>query len=75
MTYQITLPDRVQLSEFELNMNLSMMLFDRGILTSGQAAAMVGISKRSFVELAGKYNVSVFQYDVDELMEDLRSTS
>ena len=36
------------------------MLFDRGILTSGQGAEMVGISKRSF---AGKYWVSTFRYD------------
>ena len=71
MTYQVTIPRQVQLTEFELTMNLAMMLFDRGILTSGQGAEMVGISKRSFLELAGKYGVSIFQYDEGELLEEL----
>lgn len=74
MTYQIKIPDTVQLSEFELTMQLAMTLFDRGILSSGQGAEMAGISKRSFLELAGKYGVSVFQYDAAELLEDLVNT-
>ncbi|MGB3547961.1 MAG: UPF0175 family protein [Saprospiraceae bacterium] len=71
MTYQIKIPDTVQLSEFELTMNIAALLFDRGILTSGQAADMVGLSKKSFIEIVGKYGVSIFQYDDNELLEEL----
>ncbi|PHI19770.1 hypothetical protein CEQ90_11120 [Lewinellaceae bacterium SD302] len=71
MTYQIKVPDAVQLSEFELTMNIAALLFDRGILSSGQAAEMVGLSKRSFLEVVGKYGVSIFQYDEDEFQEEL----
>jgi predicted HTH domain antitoxin len=52
-------------------MSLAAILFDRGALTSGQAAQIAGISKRSFIELVGKYGVSIFQYDEDEFMEEL----
>lgn len=71
MTYQIKVPDTVQLTEFELTMNIAALLFKRGILSSGQAAEVVGLSKRSFLELVGKYGVSIFQYDEDELIEEL----
>ena len=71
MTYQIQVPDTVQLSEFELTMNVAALLFERGILSSGQAAEMVGLSKKSFLEVVGKYGVSIFQYGEDELLEEL----
>ena len=71
MTYQINVPDTVQLSDFELTMNLAALLFDRGILSSGQAADMVGLTKRSFLEMVGKYGVSIFQYDEDEFLEEI----
>ncbi len=73
MVFQINVPDTVQLSEFEVPLQLAMLLFDRGALTSGQGAEMVGISKRSFLELAGKYGVSIFQYTDTELLKELET--
>lgn len=46
-------------------------LFEMGELSSGQAAKMVGITRREFLESVGKYGVSIFQYDVEELEQDL----
>lgn len=71
VSFQI--PDSVKMSDFELKMILASKLFEEGKLSSGQAAELVGISKRSFVELIGKYNVSLFGYDSEELDEDLKS--
>ena len=59
------------LSQFELSMHLAAKLFERGMITSGQGAEMVGLSKSAFIELLGKYEVSVFQYDMDDVLEDL----
>lgn len=73
MTYQIKVPDQVELSEFELTVSVAMMLFDRGILSSGQGAEMVGVSRKSFLELAGKYGVSIFQYEEEELIDELEN--
>lgn len=72
-TLELDLPQSVNLSESELKMILAAKLFDMGELSSGQAAKMVGISRREFLETVGKYGVSIFQYDADEVEEDLAS--
>jgi len=61
------------MSDFELKMLLASKLFEEGKLSSGQAAELVGITKRSFVELLGRYNVSLFGYDYEELEEDVKN--
>ncbi|MFK8162968.1 MAG: UPF0175 family protein [Lewinella sp.] len=71
MGVQINVPDGLMLSQFELSMHLAAKLFERGMITSGQGAEMVGLSKSAFIELLGKYGVSVFQYDMDDVLEDL----
>lgn len=71
-TVELNLPDSLRLSDSELKMILAAKLFDLGELSSGQAAKMVGISRREFLETVGKYGVSIFQYDADELEEDLQ---
>jgi len=70
-TLELTLPEGITISETEVKMILAAKLFDMGELSSGQAAKMVGISRREFLETVGKYGVSIFQYDADELREDL----
>ncbi|MEO8209845.1 MAG: UPF0175 family protein [bacterium] len=72
-TLTIKIPSSLQVSEFDLAMMLASKLYEDGKLSSGQAAEMVGISKRTFLELLGEYNVSVFGYTVEELKEDLNN--
>lgn len=71
MSIQINLPEGLKISAFELQVLLAAKLFEEGLITSGQGAAMVGLSKQAFIELLGKYKVSVFQYDMDEIEEDI----
>ena len=71
--FQIQLPDSVEINDFELRMLIAVKLFEDGKLSSGQAAEIVGVSKRTFIELLGKYNVSVFGYNYEELEEDLEN--
>jgi predicted HTH domain antitoxin len=54
-----------------LGLEFASKLFEEGIITSGQGAEIVGISRRAFIELLGKYGVSAFQTDEDELLEDI----
>ncbi|CAN5472645.1 hypothetical protein BH10ACI1_BH10ACI1_05130 [soil metagenome] len=68
-TVIVKIPKTLSLSELEIKMTLASRLYETGKITSGQAAEMVGLSKRAFIELLGKYNVSVFGYTLDE--EDL----
>jgi predicted HTH domain antitoxin len=65
----VQLPKRLGLSDFEVKMLIASKLFETGKITSGQGAQIVGLSKRAFIELLGKYDVSVFGYNLDE--EDL----
>jgi predicted HTH domain antitoxin len=67
----ISLPSDLDASEFEINMIVAAKLYELGKLSSGQAAEMVGLSKREFLESLGKYKVSVFGYDDSELKDDL----
>ncbi|MBD3628622.1 UPF0175 family protein [Cyclobacterium sp.] len=71
--FQIQIPDSVEINDFELRMLIAVKLFEDGKLSSGQAAEIVGVSKRTFIELLGKYNVSVFGYNYEELEEDLEN--
>ncbi len=52
-------------------MHLAAKLFDEGIISTGQGAEMVGLSKRAFIEMLGKYNVSIFQYTIEDIEEDI----
>jgi predicted HTH domain antitoxin len=71
--FTVQLPDSLKMNDFELKMLIAAKLFEDGKLSSGQAAEIAGISKRAFVELLGKYNVSLFRYDYEELAEDLKN--
>ncbi|MCB0641866.1 MAG: UPF0175 family protein [Phaeodactylibacter sp.] len=71
--FQIQLPDSLKINDFELKMLIASKLFEDGKLSSGQAAEVVGISKRAFIEILGKYNVSLFGYNFEELEEDVEN--
>jgi predicted HTH domain antitoxin len=74
-TIELTLPKSVDVSDFELKMIIAAKLYELGRLSSEQAAEVAGLSKRAFLELLGKYNVSIFGYDEKEkeLEEDLKN--
>jgi predicted HTH domain antitoxin len=72
-TFELVLPNNVDVSDFDLKMIVASKLYELGKLSSGQAADVAGVSKRNFIELLGKYNVSVFGYDEVELEQDLKN--
>lgn len=64
-TLTLQIPDSVD--EKDVKMQLAAHLYDKGILSSGQAADLVGISKRQFIETVGRYGVSIFGESIDDL--------
>jgi len=70
-TIQLQIPDEVDLKEFDYQMMIASKLYEDGKLSAGQAAKVAGLSKRTFIELLGKYGVSVFGYDFKDIEEDL----
>ncbi|MBW6537713.1 MAG: UPF0175 family protein [Mariniphaga sp.] len=64
-TLKLEIPDNVD--ERDVKMQLAAQLFSKGVLSSGQAANLAGISKREFIESVGHYGVSVFGENTDDL--------
>lgn len=64
-TLTIKLPDKVDENEFK--MQLAAYLFEKGFLSSGQAADLVGIMKREFIETVGHYGVSIFGENIEDI--------
>ena len=59
------IPDSVD--EIDVKMQLAAHLFEKGIMSSGQAADLAGVSKRTFLENVGKYGVSIFGESIDDI--------
>lgn len=70
-TLTLKFPDTVNITEQEVKSLLAARLYENGTLSLGQAADVAGYSKRVFMELLSKYNVSKFNYPASELENDL----
>ena len=68
---QLTVALPASVTEGEAKLLLAMKLFEVGRLSCGQAAELAGYSKRTFMELLGKQDIAAFDYDSDELTDDL----
>ena len=64
-TLTLSLPEEV--NEQHLKMAVAAILFEKGTLSSGQAADFVGISKREFIETVGTFGVSIFSETAEDL--------
>ncbi len=69
----LNLPDFVELDGKDLLMMLASKLYEERRLSLGQAAELAGMSKRTFAELLGKYNVSLFNYPASDLSRDVKN--
>lgn len=70
-TIQLNIPDSVDLDDREAKMVFAARLYEIGKLSIGQAAEMVGLSKRTFMELLGHYHVAVINHPASDLENDL----
>jgi predicted HTH domain antitoxin len=70
-TIQIKVPDSIEMTDYDFSMLVAAKLYEDQKLSSGQAAEMVGLSKRTFIELLGKYGVSVFSNSIADLHSDI----
>ena len=72
-TLTFNIPDSVDLDMKEVAMLLATKLYEEGKLSLGQAAELVGLTKRTFAELLGRYNVSIFNYPSSDLSRDAKN--
>lgn len=67
-TMQLNVPEG--LNEMEAKIILAGELYERERITLGQAADLAGMTKRTFIEIMGKYGFSIFGDSVDDLITD-----
>lgn len=70
-TIEIHIPDDVDLNDYDFSMIIASKLYEDGKLSAGQAAKVAGLSKRAFIELLGRYGVSVFSTSLSDLESDI----
>ncbi len=66
---KVSLP--ITVSADEARLLLAVKLYEVGKVTLGQAAKLVGFSKRAFMEMLGRYGVPVFNYSAEDLRQEL----
>ena len=72
-TLTINIPDTLDLDKNEVVMLIATRLYEQGKLSLGQAAELAGLSKRTFAELLGRYDVSIFNYPASDLSRDVKN--
>ena len=70
-TLEIKIPDFIDLNVYDASMIIATRLYQDAKLTAGQAGEMVGLSKRAFIEVLGRYNVSVISNSISDLYSDI----
>ncbi|MDR1095692.1 MAG: UPF0175 family protein [Spirochaetaceae bacterium] len=75
MTINLKIPAMAAFSEFDIKMLLAAKLYEERKLALGYCAELAGLSKRAFIELLGKYGVSLFSQTAAELQSDIDNAS
>ena len=73
MKVTINVPEDIDLglSEFDLKMHIGVSLYEKGILSSGFAAEILGIDKTDFILNMARYGRSVFDKAEEEFAKDM----
>lgn len=72
-TLTLNIPDTLEMDNKDLAMLISTQLYEQGKLSLGQAAEVAGLSKRTFAELLGSYQVSIFNFPASDLSNDVKN--
>lgn len=72
-TITLDIPESADLSEHDVKMLIAGKLYEQGKLTLGQAAELAGLTKRSFIEIIGKYGFSIVSDSIEDLHSDIKN--
>jgi len=64
---------KAQYSEHDLKMLAAVGLYEKGIMSTGDLAKAVGVSRADFMLEMGKYGESVFDMTEDEIKRDVEN--
>jgi predicted HTH domain antitoxin len=69
-TLTLQVPDELFEYQKDTIRFIAAKLYESGKLSLGQAAEMTGLSKPTFAEILGDYNVPLINYPVTEMLRD-----
>ena len=73
-TLQFEIPDLSELNDQDLKMAMAIKLYEAGKISTGQAAEIVGISKRLFIENMKSFDSSILaKYSLDDFLADIKN--
>ena len=55
----------------ELRLAAAVKWYEMGLVSQGRAAEISGLSRSQFISALGRFEVSAFQYDVAEIIEEV----
>jgi len=67
----LNIPENINMKTFDFSVYVASKMYEDGLVSAGQASEMAGLSKRAFIEILGKYGVSLFSQSVDDLHKDI----
>jgi len=67
----LNIPENINMKTFDFSVYVASKMYEDGLVSAGQASEMAGLSKRAFIELLGKYGVSMFSQSVEDLDKDI----
>lgn len=70
-TLTLNVPDNLDIDNRDNAMLVSTQHYKEGKLSLGQAAEVAGLTKRTFAEILGSYNVSIFNFPASDLSNDV----
>jgi predicted HTH domain antitoxin len=75
--YPVGLENTIHLTKSEMEHHLrltaALKMFELGKISCGKAAELAGMSRIEFLEVCGRYRVSVFNYPDEELESELHA--
>lgn len=69
----LNVPDTLEIDDKEVLMAVASNLYERGKLSLGQAAELVGLSKRAFMEMLSSFGVIIIDYHPEDLENDVKN--
>ncbi|MBL5982208.1 MULTISPECIES: UPF0175 family protein [unclassified Petrotoga] len=72
-TISVNLPDFIDLNEKEIKLLIASKLYEEGKLSLGEAAQLAELSERTFIEIMGRFDISLFNYNAEELRNDVKN--
>lgn len=70
-TLTLNILDTLDISNYDVVMILATQFYQNSKLSLGQAAEVAGLTKKTFVEMLGKNEVSIFNFPTSDLINDV----